>query len=52
MELQVILVALGIFNAGAVGAVGYILVDLRSRVVRLEDSVMRHRQICEATVRA
>jgi len=41
MELQVILVCLGILNAGAVAAVGYILVDLRSRITRIEDFVMR-----------
>jgi len=41
MDTQGILVLLGIVNAGAVAAVGYILVDLRSRITRLEDLVLR-----------
>jgi hypothetical protein len=41
MELQVTLVGLGILNAGAVAAMGFILTDLRSRITRLEDMVLR-----------
>jgi hypothetical protein len=40
MELQIAIVGLGILNAGAVAAMGYILTDLRSRITRLEDMVL------------
>lgn len=43
MDNQAIVVVLGVVNTGAVAAMGYILSDLRSRIVRLEDSVIRGR---------
>jgi hypothetical protein len=40
MEIQTALMIIGIINAGAVLVVGYVFTDLRSRIVRLENTII------------